>query len=87
MADFIGIDGDYVERAQLMVPAARFQPADLTNPPHLDRTFDLAVCLEVGEHLPKKSIAEARGLANNFFCACRALLSRDTGAGRNEPYQ
>jgi hypothetical protein len=38
-----------------MVPLARFQPADLTNPPHLDRTFDLAVCLEVGEHLPKKS--------------------------------
>src|SRR6266545_3258022 len=53
VTDFLGIDGDYVERAKLKIPADRFQPVNLANPPALGRTFDLAVCLEVAEHLPE----------------------------------
>jgi SAM-dependent methyltransferase len=50
--DVWGIDGDYVDRSQLRIPPSRFLPRDLTKTLQFDRTFDLAVCLEVAEHLP-----------------------------------
>ena len=53
--DIWGIDGDYVDRASLAIPADRFVASDLTSPPRIDRTFDLAICLEVAEHLPPAS--------------------------------
>jgi hypothetical protein len=51
--EVFGIDGDYVDRSQLRIPPDRFLPRDLTKSIRLNRTFDLAVCLEVGEHLPE----------------------------------
>jgi SAM-dependent methyltransferase len=53
--DILGIDGDYVDRNALQIPADRFRAADLSNPLSLERTFDLAVSLEVAEHLPPDS--------------------------------
>jgi SAM-dependent methyltransferase len=50
--DFLGIDGDYVDRERLLIPAERFLAHDLKQPLKLDRKFDLAMCLEVAEHLP-----------------------------------
>ncbi len=51
-ARVLGVDGDYVNRDTLAIPAASFQPADLTEPLHFRSRFDLAQSLEVGEHLP-----------------------------------
>lgn len=50
--EVIGIDGHYVEGSPL---GDRFIPHDLTEglPEHLADRFDLAVCLEVAEHLPE----------------------------------
>lgn len=53
----LGIDGDYVDRRMLQIPAKEFLPGDLTLPLRLDERFDLAVSLEVGEHLPPESAA------------------------------
>jgi SAM-dependent methyltransferase len=50
--DVYGVDGDYVDRDRLEIPVDRFHPHDLSRPFRLDRTFDLAVSLEVAEHLP-----------------------------------
>jgi SAM-dependent methyltransferase len=50
--DVLGVDRDYVDRNLLQVPQDRFQSADLSKPLSLPRTFDLAVSLEVAEHLP-----------------------------------
>jgi SAM-dependent methyltransferase len=50
--DVHGVDGDYVDQAQLLIPAAVFEPADLTQPLNIKRRFDLVVSLEVAEHLP-----------------------------------
>jgi SAM-dependent methyltransferase len=47
----LGVDGDYVRPDLLQIPQNCFQPADLTKPLNLDRTFDLAVSVEVAEHL------------------------------------
>ncbi len=50
--DYLGIDGDYVDPTMLLIPPAHFQAGDLSQPVHLDRTFELAISLEVAEHLP-----------------------------------
>ncbi len=50
--DFRGIDGTYVNQDQLRIPRDRFIAADLTKLPLIDRQFDVAICLEVAEHLP-----------------------------------
>lgn len=52
--DVRGYDGDYVPRDMLLIPADRFQGVDLTKPltPEEGRRADLAISLEVGEHLP-----------------------------------
>jgi SAM-dependent methyltransferase len=47
----LGIDGEHVDRDLLQIPQDRFQAFDLTKPFSLGRTFDLAVSLEVAEHL------------------------------------
>src|SRR5262249_3367303 len=53
--DFLGIDGPYVDPRSLLVDPAHFRAADLSRPIVLTRSFDLAICLEVAEHLPPTS--------------------------------
>lgn len=55
VSEIFGIDGDYVERGILEIPPESFQAIDLTKPFSLSRTFDLAISLEVGEHLAAAS--------------------------------
>jgi SAM-dependent methyltransferase len=57
ITDIRGYDGDYVPRDLLRIPPDRFFPIDLTQPLDAGRTFDLAVSLEVAEHLPPESAA------------------------------
>jgi hypothetical protein len=49
--DVCGVDGDYVDRAGLQIDQALFVPTDLEKPFSLGRRYDLAQCLEVGEHV------------------------------------
>ncbi|MEM9499460.1 MAG: methyltransferase domain-containing protein [Pseudomonadota bacterium] len=51
----LGVDGDYVNRATLAIPEHSFRADDLTRPLTLERRFDLAQSLEVGEHLPTEA--------------------------------
>jgi hypothetical protein len=46
-----GIDGDYVHREDLLIPADCFSPWNLQQQLRVNGRFDLAVSLEVGEHL------------------------------------
>jgi SAM-dependent methyltransferase len=55
--DVLGLDGDYIDRKQLLVNASQFRAIDLSRGFRLERQFDLAVSLEVGEHLPLESAA------------------------------
>ncbi len=50
--EVLGIDGDYVDRGQLQIADTCFIPWDLKKTLRLERRFDLAISLEVGEHLP-----------------------------------
>jgi SAM-dependent methyltransferase len=61
--DVCGVDGDYVDRSSLMIPPPNFTPSDLGRPLALGRTFDLAVSLEVAEHLaPERGPSFVRDL-------------------------
>ena len=61
-----GYDGEWVPRDQLLIPQGAFIAVDLTNRMPVVETVDLAVSLEVGEHLPE-TMAEAL-----VECLCRA---------------
>lgn len=53
VGDILGVDGDYVEPEKLKIPRQKFMARDLRQPIILDRTFDLAISLEVAEHIPQ----------------------------------
>lgn len=50
----LGLDGSYVDRSQFLLDSACFRAADLARPVELEESFDLALCLEVAEHLPAR---------------------------------
>jgi SAM-dependent methyltransferase len=52
VARVVGVDGEYLDRAQLEIPHDCFIAKDLLQPLNLHERFDLALSLEVGEHLP-----------------------------------
>jgi SAM-dependent methyltransferase len=53
VGDYVGVDGSWVARDALHFPPDRFVAAQLDRQLDLGRTFDLAVALEVAEHLPE----------------------------------
>lgn len=71
----VGVDGPYVDPGRLLVPADRFVAADLTRPlalpDRLPQTFDLAVSMEVGEHLPARA---ARTLVRSLTARAPVVL-------------
>ena len=48
----VGIDGDYVDRSRCLISASQFSAVDLSKPFRIEGSWELAVCLEVAEHLP-----------------------------------
>ena len=56
--DILGIDGDYVDRERLQIDKDKFMPLDVSDLSDqalkIDRNFDLAMSLEVAEHLPRE---------------------------------
>ncbi len=50
--DVFGVEGDWLDPGYLEIAEDRFRFHDLRRPLPLDRSFELAVSLEVAEHLP-----------------------------------
>jgi hypothetical protein len=65
-----GVDGDYVNRSQLLISSSRFTPSDLSKSVEIStewpQHYDLAISLEVAEHLPESS-------ARNFIKSLTAM--------------
>jgi SAM-dependent methyltransferase len=51
VADILGVDGPYVNPEMLQIPRERFRAQDLAAKFDLGRRFDLAITLEVAEHI------------------------------------
>jgi SAM-dependent methyltransferase len=81
--DVLGIDGDYVAPRLLQIPPQVFRAADLNESLMVDRQFDLAICLEVAEHLkPERSeslVEELVGLAPAVCFGAAIPLQGGTG--------
>ncbi len=59
--DVYGLDGDHIDHHALLVPPDRFEAIDLCRPRPLNRSFDLVLSMEVGEHLPADAAANFIG--------------------------
>ena len=55
VTNVLGVDGDWVKESQLAIPPEKFVAHDLSTPLKLGRRFDLALSLEVAEHLPESA--------------------------------
>ncbi len=53
--DYLGLDGNFIDKNQLVIPHTNFRDTDLTKHFYLNRNFSLVICLEVAEHLPESS--------------------------------
>lgn len=53
--DILGVDGDYIHKERLPIPADKFLAHNLEEPLDLHRQFDLVVSLEVAEHISEDS--------------------------------
>lgn len=51
VTDVLGLDGEYVEKSRLLIPEENFKSCNLQEKIILDKKFDLAISLEVIEHL------------------------------------
>ncbi|HUZ90376.1 MAG TPA: methyltransferase domain-containing protein [Methylocella sp.] len=90
VSDYLGIDGDYVSRQMLKIPADRFRPADLREVSDLGRRFDLACSLEVAEHLPEdraRSFVAALVKAAPVVLFSAAIPFQDGRGHLNEQWQ
>jgi SAM-dependent methyltransferase len=47
-----GLDGPYLDRSKLLIDNTSFRSVDLCQPVDIEGRWDLAICLEVAEHLP-----------------------------------
>jgi SAM-dependent methyltransferase len=69
--EIFGIDGEYVCDAELQIAREDFRAVDISKPFTLERAFDLAVCLEVAEHLPADCAA---GFVKSLTALAPAVL-------------
>jgi hypothetical protein len=53
----LGLDGEWVDERLLRIPVTDFRRAGLDRPIAIDKRFDLAMSLEVAEHLPESRAA------------------------------
>lgn len=79
----LGFDGDYVPRDMLRIPRDRFVPVNLQEALPTDERFDLAMSLEVAEHLPEavadRFVATLCGLAPVVLFSAAIPLQGGTG--------
>jgi SAM-dependent methyltransferase len=53
--DIVGVDGDYVNKNELLIKKENFVTADLESGFQIERKFDIVTCLEVAEHISSTS--------------------------------
>lgn len=71
VADVLGIEGNWITGRQLAISRDKLRTHDLTQPLALERKFDLALSLEVAEHLPEST---AEDLVKSICASADSVL-------------
>jgi len=66
-----GLDGLWVDHSKLLIDKTGFRTVDLSQPCEIEGKWDLAVCVEVAEHLPEKA---SRPLIQSLTAAAPLVL-------------
>lgn len=85
-----GIEGPWIPRDQVKIDVTEYVCHDLTEPTSLDQHFDLAISLEVGEHLPphRASSFVSELCKSAKFVLFSAAIPKQGGQGHvNEQWQ
>ena len=80
--DYLGIDGYHVDADLLQIPRRNFRTADLREPLTFDRAYDLALSVEVAEHLPPEA---GPALVKQLTSAAPAVLFWLRSPGKQAP--
>ena len=54
VSEILGLEGDWLDKKHLVIPEDSFSHKDLTTSFNLNKQFDLAISLEVAEHIDEK---------------------------------
>lgn len=90
VAEVKGFDGPWVDRELLQIPRESFFEADLSAPLEVQQHFDLAICLEVAEHLPPeqaKPFVKSLTDLSDFVLFSAAIPGQDGVDHINEQWQ
>ncbi|MBO5468262.1 MAG: methyltransferase domain-containing protein [Lachnospiraceae bacterium] len=82
-----GLDGDYVNRKYLVIAQNEFVATNLSQKVNLNEKYDLAISLEVAEHLPKqraKSFVDDLCNASDVVLFSAAIKDQGGGGHINE---
>lgn len=71
VSEILGVDGPWTDRERLLIEQTSFREADLSRSLSVDRRFDLAMSLEVAEHVPWTS---AKTFVENLIRHADAVL-------------
>lgn len=79
----VGLDGKYVNKNYLVIGCDEFIETDLEERIQINQTFDLAISLEVAEHLSKKRAAtfveDLCGLSDTILFSAATILQGGEG--------
>jgi len=78
-----GLDGPYIIQSKLLIDPANFGMVDLSQPFEIEGQYELAVCLEVAEHVPAKA---ARSLIRTLTTASPLVLFSAAIPGQGGTY-
>jgi SAM-dependent methyltransferase len=69
--EILGLEGNWLDKKHLVIPENSFQHKDLTASFNLDKEYDLAISLEVAEHIDEK---HSTNFINNLTSASKIIL-------------
>ncbi len=90
VSEIQGLDGDWVDRDFLQIPKENFRPVDLEGEINLNRKYDLAISLEVAEHLRPEvagRFVESIVKASDFVLFSAAIPNQGGQNHINEQWQ
>lgn len=90
VAELAGLDGPWVDEKALCIPPECFRRADLSQRLQLGRRYDLAISLEVAEHLPAsraQEFVEELAAASDFVLFSAAIPFQGGYHHVNEQWQ